>query len=560
MPQRATHRRQWKCLPVIALVALAVATANVDGVALSASATSSGDAASVELQLKDTEGLPLSRAEPLGWLLPDDPTTSCAGSIAKAMNATIASDAISLNSVRVFAAFADGSIGILDPQTSFAGTQLESALDFGMPIIAMATDPESGRVALALSDGSLRIVAPGVPAAAQTIAAPNTLGEVALAWSGSQLWRLDGNGLKEIGDDSRDSSLRTDHPVLIAGADGSLLAGGDTGQVLIVRDGNASSTANIAGLRGGAYAAKAKRWFAIAGDGRLLETGGGATRMIAGIADARAIAFDREGRFGIVIADGGKSLALVDSADGRVADIRPLETPATRLTMSDHFAYVHGAAAPNIDLVSLDVARSEGRLSSVTVPFGENGATQALKLDRVGIMPGGAIVAGNDGRTLYAYAEGMMVPMGTLGGAGRPLAGIAIIDRSLKETAPGIYRTVARVPFGGRYRLPVRMSNPRVDACVTLDLAGAQRPAPIARAKPVLDVGREAGAHAVSLTNAGTAPAILALATDTNGRWQRHVRLTRGPDGIHRGSIRFPGAGRFAVIAMDARAIVEVTQ
>jgi hypothetical protein len=551
-------------LPVIMLAALAVTTASVDGVTLSANVTSLGDAAAVELQLKDSEGVPLSHAEPLGWLLPDDPATSCGGSIAKAMNATITSDAISLNSVRVFAAFADGSIGVLDPQTSFAGTQLESALDVGMPVTAMAADPVSGRVALALSDGSLRVVAPGVPATAQTIAVPKANGDVALAWSGSQLWRLDQHQLIAIDDQGRTVSTTATgpglHPVLITGGDGSLLAGTATGQVLINRTDKSVVTPGIAGVRSAAYAEKARRWFVIAGDGRVFETDGMTTRMIAGVAEARAIAFEHDGRFGIAIADDGKSLALIDSADGRVADIRPLETPATRMTVSDHFAYVHGPNSPTVDLVSLDVARSEHRLSSVTVPFGENSTAHGPKLDRVGIMPGGAIVAGNDGRTLYAYAEGMMVPMGTLGGAGRPLAGIAILDRSLKETAPGIYRTVARVPFGGRYRLPVRIGNPRTDACVTVDLTGVPRPATVARAVPVLDVGHVNGLRPVSLTNAGTAPAILALATDTNGRWQRHVRLVRGPDGVHRGSLNLPGAGRFVVIAEGARAIVEVAQ
>ena len=56
-------------------------------------------------------------------------------------------------------------------------------------------------------------------------------------------------------------------------------------------------------------------------------------------------------------------------------------------------------------------------------------------------MPGGgAVVAANRAdKTVYYYAEGMMAPIGSFLNSSREPLAVRIVDRSIKETAPGFY-------------------------------------------------------------------------------------------------------------------------
>jgi hypothetical protein len=557
---------------VAMLLSAAAATTSVDGVTVLVSIVP-GPATTIELRLNDgVDKVPLRRAEPLAWITPDEPTLACPASITKAVNASITSREISLNSVRVVAAFADGSLAVLDPQTAFGGTQLESAADLGAPLRALSIDDRHGRIAMLTTTGRLSVAAGAGPIVPKAIPMAGAMINAAIAWSadGDTLWVAQSDVLSAINPQSG-STLRAHrlslgpNPVVWTGSDASVLAGGAMGSVVLLpRSANAPIVLKgVAGIRSAAFGAKAASWLIASSEGQLVKVAqNGATTPVATVSNVRAAAFDSQGRLALVIADDGKTLALIDTADDRILDQRPLETLADRITTSDRFAYVHSGSSGTVDLISFEVARQEHRIATVTVPFGEATAHGAAPFARIGIMPGGAVVAGNDGRTLYAYAEGMMVPMGSLGGASRPLAGVAVIDRSLKEVEPGVYRAQAVIPYGGRYRLPIRLGQPRVDACVTIDIPGPPRPQLAVRANDAMRVGvaRLGTPVSVILNAAIDVPQVIALATDTNGQWQRHFVLKRTEKHVFRGEVRFAKTGRFMLVARDARMPVIVAE
>jgi hypothetical protein len=76
----------------------------------------------------------------------------------------------------------------------------------------------------------------------------------------------------------------------------------------------------------------------------------------------------------------------------------------------------------------------------------------------------------------------MNAPMGTFNNMGREMRAVLALDRSPRETAPGVYTGYLRLPGDGDYDVAFHMSSPPVSHCFTVTaaadpaLAGSARP------------------------------------------------------------------------------------
>ena len=75
------------------------------------------------------------------------------------------------------------------------------------------------------------------------------------------------------------------------------------------------------------------------------------------------------------------------------------------------------------------------------------------------------MIANAPDATLHYYQEGMMAPTGTFSNYRRMPRGILVLDRSLKEVAPGVYQATVTLPHSGRFDVPVLLDQPRVSHC-----------------------------------------------------------------------------------------------
>ena len=79
---------------------------------------------------------------------------------------------------------------------------------------------------------------------------------------------------------------------------------------------------------------------------------------------------------------------------------------------------------------------------------------------------GNAVIVANPvDRVLYYYSEGMAAPMGNFQNYRREPLAVAIVDRSLRETAPGIYSTTVKLPASGHYDVAFLTDSPRIAHC-----------------------------------------------------------------------------------------------
>jgi hypothetical protein len=84
-----------------------------------------------------------------------------------------------------------------------------------------------------------------------------------------------------------------------------------------------------------------------------------------------------------------------------------------------------------------------------------------------------AMIANTPDAMIYYYVEGMMAPMGTLSNYKRRPHAALILNRSLTETAPGVYTVPVRLKGSGRFDVSVLTGQPRIAHCFQLEVAAS---------------------------------------------------------------------------------------
>ncbi|HEX8501289.1 MAG TPA: YncE family protein [Pyrinomonadaceae bacterium] len=189
-----------------------------------------------------------------------------------------------------------------------------------------------------------------------------------------------------------------------------------------------------------------------------------------------ALRFDHTGRFGFAVNQVENSVAVIDASAGEVAGVVEVVKGPDQVTFTDRYAYVRGTGSEKFSLVEL-AGLSKGRFTAVDVTAGQK-PPSALPAeigvsDMIATTPEGnaAMIANTPDGMVYYYVEGMMAPMGTLSNYKRRPYAAMILDRSLSETAPGVYTVPVRLKSAGRFDVSMLTSQPRVSHCFQMEVA-----------------------------------------------------------------------------------------
>jgi YVTN family beta-propeller protein len=186
--------------------------------------------------------------------------------------------------------------------------------------------------------------------------------------------------------------------------------------------------------------------------------------------------FTQDGRFLLSVNPGERALHVVDASENRLVHTIPLDGKPYQVGVTRGFAYVRLLDSPQVKMVNLGslgagktpIVQGFGAGTSVPADGGElviaDAVTQAALEAAVFVSNPG------DGNT-YFYMEGMNAPMGSYGGYGHRVVASTVVDRSLREVAPGVYSAKARIPVSGRYDVAFLLDNPRVLHCFSADAA-----------------------------------------------------------------------------------------
>lgn len=199
--------------------------------------------------------------------------------------------------------------------------------------------------------------------------------------------------------------------------------------------------------------------------------------------------FSQDGRYGVVLDSLGNQALVIDTSTDRLIHHIPVAAQPYQLTFTHNYAYVRSLASPKVSMINL-ASLGEGRTPIIqgfeagpAAPrqAGELPLAQGLAVSRDG---NSVFVVNPVDNTTYFYAEGMNAPTSGYNNRGHQARAALIVDRSLREVAPGVYGSTVKMPAAGRFDVAFLLKQPPIIHCFSTEVAEAP------------DAGTRQGAHA----------------------------------------------------------------
>lgn len=321
-----------------------------------------------------------------------------------------------------------------------------------------------------------------------------------------------------------------------------------------------------------AYGSAAKRFYVGPLNGNTIDVIDPATlRSVAAVPTQPgvvALRFEPTGRFAVAVNQLESLISVIDTATNTALGSTTVVKDPDQVTFTQRYAYVRGIESEKFSLIDLADLR-KGKPASVEIQAGQRPPSAVP--DQLGIADmivpapeGNAVMVANaPDQTLYFYQEGMMAPMGTFSNYNRMPRGILVLDRSLKEVAPGVYRAPVTFAKAGRYDVPLLIDRPRAMHCFQATVRESSTEVPTAAPRPPL-VRTHFGTDPVpakvptaltfTLIDANTQQPISGLrdvqvlAFEPPGVWQQRRHAQEIEPGRYAIMQAFPHAGEYRVM------------
>ena len=292
----------------------------------------------------------------------------------------------------------------------------------------------------------------------------------------------------------------------------------------------------------------------------------------------RAIRFDPSGRWGFAVSPASNRVDVIDASSNRLVHSAKVEGAPDRVSFTQGYAYVHTSQKPDVALFDLAQVGRSDQLSPVMIiggqlPPDQSPSPLAVADTIISVHEHGnhVLIANPGDRSIYYYMEGMNAPMGTFENYGHTPRAVRVVDRSIRETAPGVYAANVRIPRSGQYQVAFLLDSPRVVHCFAFNTE-ADAPAvdnPGAEALTLRFLNEERTIQAgerftlrFALADAGTqAPVadltdITILATLASGQHSERSRAESVGKGLYESQLLLPAAGFYRVyISIPSRQV-----
>lgn len=281
-----------------------------------------------------------------------------------------------------------------------------------------------------------------------------------------------------------------------------------------------------------------------------------------------SIGFEPGGRFGFAVNSIEGRVVVFDTATNQITTKVAVAGEPDQIAFTRRYAYIRTVASEKFTLLDLgNLYKDPGAaLRAVEIQAGRQApGTEPQQIGPAAMIaptPEGnsVFVASAADRMLYYYVEGGMASMGTLNNYRRMPRGVLVLDRSLTEISPGVFRAPVTLK-GGRFDVPMLIDQPRLTHCFQALIEGA--PAPRAgrilnvAAKPLTDSTAVSGST-VQLRFQITDPATgkdldglqdaQALVFAQPGTGQQRIPLEGKGNGMYEGACRIAQPGVYQVM------------
>ena len=299
------------------------------------------------------------------------------------------------------------------------------------------------------------------------------------------------------------------------------------------------------------------------------------------------LSFSPDGRWGMVVNPMASTVLVVDASNNTIKHVLPVEGDPGQVGFSETAAFMRSIENSNMFSVQLDdlaydgiptvSAASVGR-SVAGVPTIQSAADSFHSAPEDGAM----LVASPIDDLIYYHIDGTASPAGGFQGHGLNPRAVRIIDRSLREEAPGIYAGSVRMPESGEYNVAFLLGSPDFVHCfsvsinpnpsltknvegsaLSFDLLGDTR---LIAVKPAEEFKLQ---FRISDSEADTpidnTEDIIALAQNSGGNWNRRYVAQPLGNGLYEVNISIPNTGFYNVyfaspgLGLDTQALPTVT-
>ena len=547
-----------------------------------------GEAARVRFTLTDTtSGKPLTRLHPAAWLSKRDAQRpqSETEKVKELLGGSILSKAAAdFNSFRVLTLNADASVSVVDPLFGFGGTKLLAMI----PLPGIGTDwtlAADGTLLFvsATSAGKLAVIDTATWKTSATLTPCAGPGRLALQPDAHYLW-VDCSGEVDdavpgvavvsadrpaivahiaTGQGAHEMAFSADsHWAFVTNPDDGTLSVIDVRTLKKVRDvaldGHPTDMA-YSRLSNAVYITDEAKNTVIVVDAAKQEV----VARIPAAAHVAQIRFAPGDRYALITAPKSNLVLILDGASNRIVQRAGIDKEPEQIAFSSDMAFVSRRGSASVSMIPLKEIGREGQPVAVAEFVGGEHPLGAptLRADTIVAAPGEAavVVANPQDKAVYYYMEGMAAPMGNFGNYDHEPHAVLVLDRSLREVAPGVYETTATLPAAGDYDALFFLSAPRTihafDAAISANpaLAAQQRATLRLTALPNQTIVPGKPAHVRfrlgAAAQASTAPAtpddLSLLAVLAPGTWHQRANAQKTPDGSVSFDFTPPGAGLY---------------
>lgn len=460
-----------------------------------------GEIVGVQFKVRDRiSKIPIQGRYPSSWINLRSPNESqggptCEEQIQQFLNASIFSrPTVDLNTYNVLAMNNDASITVVDPLFSYGNTKMLALvplrspgkdwalLDGPRPLVFVSM-PASGQIAVI--DASRWLVA-------ENIDVGSGVDRISLQPDGHYLWAfrdsssnsedsqkvavIDTLTLRVVGQVPLEAGL---HEIAFSSEGGSVfIANRKAGTVSVINTRTLAVERTIPiGREAASIAFSSKSQMAYVTDPSdgIIAALNGSKNSPAAIIKAepgvRVLRFAPEGRFAVVLNPDRKKISVLDSATNRIVQRGEVEYAPARVAFSSTLAYISQHGSGSVLTLPLDDMGTEGKPISVgDFPGGQHpmdDISDPSPADGIIRAPGdnAVLVANPSDRAVYYYMEGAAATQGSFSNYGREPRAILALDRTLRQTAPGVYETTVRLDRAGSYTVAFFLDSPRAVKC-----------------------------------------------------------------------------------------------
>ncbi len=181
--------------------------------------------------------------------------------------------------------------------------------------------------------------------------------------------------------------------------------------------------------------------------------------------------FTADGRWGMIINSSANKVSVLDASTNVLRHTIEVGKQPFQVNFTTSFAYVRSLGTADVGLIPLSELDQTKTPPVTFIPAGQRppGTVGDISIAD-SIVPSvkqaaSAYIVNQAEGTVSYYMEGMGAPMGSFRNYGHETRAIEIVDRSMSEVEPGVYRGRVKIPVEGEYDVAFMMDTPQFLHC-----------------------------------------------------------------------------------------------